>query len=621
MCGIVGILAQQQIQKTEISGMLQAVSHRGPDAQEIFVSENETAALGHARLSIIDLSSEASQPMTSADQRYSIIFNGEIYNFQSLRKEIEKSDPSFRFRTQSDTEVLLEGFVRWGAAICSRLEGMFAFAILDKQKNEMFLCRDRIGKKPLFYFHHNGHFIFASEIKALLKHPVVQENKSINKLALSIFLHLGYIPEPYTAFNSIRKFPAGHYAYVDANLKSEFKQYWSLRDFTKPSLKSDNTVNVKSKLTDLLYQAVEKRLISDVPLGAFLSGGTDSSLVVAIASKLKKDPLKTFTIGFREQTFDQSDYARKVAKKLNTDHHEFILREEDSVALLEDYLKHFDEPFADTSAIPTMLVSKLAKKAVSVALTGDGGDELFLGYGAYDWANRLATAWSNFIPETVIRSLRKFGSEKLKRGSYLFSKPDPELLRSHIFSQTQVLFSNEELARKLLLNSNGNNFFSYIDLPEKLSPSEQQAIFDLQYYLKDDLLVKVDRASMFYALECRCPLLDHHVIEFALSLDFRYKKKGLERKWILKEILRDYLPDELIYRPKWGFSIPLSRWMKHELSYLMDQYLSEDVIRNAGMVDYDFVKKLKTSFLSGEEFLYNRLWVLIVLHKWLCENT
>ena len=621
MCGIVGIVAQQTIHATEITDMLKAVGHRGPDAQKIFITENATAALGHARLSIIDLSSEASQPMTSADGRYCIVFNGEIYNFKSLRKELETQEPSFQFHTQSDTEVLLEGFKRWGPSICSKLEGMFAFVILDKQKNVIFLCRDRIGKKPLFYFHHDGHFIFASEIKALLKHPLVRKNKPLDNLALSTFLHLGYTPEPSTAFKTIRKFPAGHYAFVDQNLRLEFTQYWSLKDFIRPSFAGVSAEDAKSKLKSLLYEAVEKRLISDVPLGAFLSGGTDSSLVVAIASKLKKDSLKTFTIGFLEETFDQSKYARKVAKKLNTDHHEFILKEEESVGLLEDYLRHFDEPFADTSAIPTMLVSRLAKKEVSVALTGDGGDELFQGYGAYDWANRLGSGWSNLIPESVTHSLRKFGTERIKRSSYLFRKPGAELLRSHIFSQTQVLFTNEELSNRLLLNANGDTFFPYYDPPEDLNPAEKQAIFDLQYYLKDDLLVKIDRASMFYALECRCPLLDHHVVEFALSLDFHYKKKGFERKWILKEILKDYLPNELIYRPKWGFSIPLSRWMKNELLYLVEKYLSEDVIRNAGMVDYNFVKELKTSFFAGEEFLYNRLWALIVLHKWLCENT
>jgi asparagine synthase (glutamine-hydrolysing) len=620
MCGITGMLSSERVKEEDIARMSDCIAHRGPDAQGIFMSESGTAALGHRRLSIIDLSSAANQPMTSGSGRYVIVFNGEIYNFKQLRQELRESAPSLQLRTNSDTEVIVEGYALWGDGICSKLEGMFAFVIFDKSKDELFLCRDRIGKKPLFYFSNRSDFIFASEIKALLKHPLAGRNKTIDEYAVNTFLHLGYIPEPDTIFTKIKKFPAGCFARVRRNHFVQPVSYWSinsnLREFS--SLSDQDAID---QLEKLLFKAVEERLISDVPLGAFLSGGTDSSLVVAIASRIKSEPLKTFTIGFKENIFDQREYARKVAKHLSTVHQEYVLSETDSIELLERYINHFDEPFADTSAIPTMLVSKLAKEVVKVALTGDGGDELFLGYGAYDWALRLDNRWVNLFRSPLKTSMRMFGSERMRRLSFFLEETGENQLRSHIFSQSQYLFSQREIQRGTRKWSAFGKTFLYKDpKTDHLNAAEQQAIFDLKYYLKDDLLVKVDRASMLYGLECRSPLLDHRVIEFALTLPFHFKIRGGRRKWILKQLLKKYLPDEMIYRPKWGFSIPLSRWMRNELSYLMENYLSEKVVRELNWVDYAFVSNLKTSFLNGEEFLYNRLWVLIILHKWLSEN-
>jgi asparagine synthase (glutamine-hydrolysing) len=623
MCGIAGVIRRKSGSAQDIEPMIAQLRHRGPNAQSAWLSDDARVALGHTRLSVIDLSETANQPMVSQDGRYVIVFNGEIYNFKTIRREIETTHPQVKFKTTSDTEVILHAYALWGEQMMSRLGGMFALAIWDTQTKTMFLCRDRVGKKPLFYYHDDNYFIFASEIKSLLKHPVVNATKrEVDAGAIHQFLHLGYIAEPRTIFSSIKKFPAGFAGTVNAGLSMDTRAYWSIEEQLHPKAAA-NDAGVKQNLSTLLTEAVQQRLISDVPLGTFLSGGTDSSLITALASKNSTGALKTFSIGFAESKFDESVYARRVASHLGTDHHAYTLSEKEAVGILETYLKHFDEPFADTSAIPTMLVSKLAREEVTVALTGDGGDELFQGYGAYRWAERLDNPLVRIFQTPLAFGLRNFGDSRLKRISHLLEKVDPARIRSHIFSQEQYFFSDRELKTNLLRDPASYTSFTYQDphVPNvKLTAREQQAIFDLKFYLKDDLLVKVDRASMFHALECRCPLLDHKIVEFALNLPLSFKVRGNVHKWILKEILGDYLPADLIHRPKWGFSIPLGKWLKNELHYLIDDYLNKTSIEEAGLVRYDYVETLKDAFGKGESYLYNRLWTLIVIHKWLREN-
>jgi asparagine synthase (glutamine-hydrolysing) len=619
MCGIVGIMSQSPVSNVTITEMTDTLTNRGPDANRCYVNDGRNIAIGHTRLSIIDLAETAHQPMNSSDGELTIVFNGEIYNYRALKKELQALNPSYIFKTNSDTEVILCGYKHWGVAICGRLEGMFAFAIYDCKKEEFFLARDRMGKKPLYYYADTDHFVFASEIKALLKYPHVKANVDIDRNALGIFLHLGYIPQPLSAYKQIKKFPSGHYALVRPDFSIELQQYWNVLDHTK-NIKVDRAADAKAQLRSLLFDAVEKRLISDVPLGAFLSGGTDSSLITAIASQLKPH-LKTFTIGFEESRFDESPFAAQVAGHLETDHQEYILKEKDAISLLDQYIQYFDEPFADTSAIPTMLVSSLAKKEVTVALTGDGGDELFHGYGSYDWANRLDQPVIKIFQPLIAKLLLTFGNDRMKRASYVFKTVPYDQIRSHIFSQEQYLFSHWELADQLLCNPQ-DSFFSYCDVKTKsLNAATLQSLFDIQYYLKDDLLVKVDRASMFHGLECRSPLLDHNVVEFAMGLHSNLKRKNGERKWILKELLRDFIPDDLVFRPKKGFSVPLAKWMKNDLRDLVEKYLSKEMIGRYSFVRYNHVLALKNRFFGGENFLYNRLWVLIVLHKWLDENS
>ena len=619
MCGITGIISRE-IDLDILREMTDTLSRRGPDGQGFIINDERSVALGHTRLKVIDVSEEAAQPMSSLDGNLVMVFNGEIFGFRAIRDELKKIDASLRFRSHSDTEVILNAYQAWGEEFLNQLEGMFAFAIYEKQRHRVLLCRDRQGKKPLFYFSGPGMFIFASEIKSLLKHPAIGSGLKINKQALYNFLHLGYIPEPDTIYESIRKFPAGYYGFVKADGSLDLNEYWKIDDSLENS-RMWNEEDAISKVRETLTGSIQKRLISDVPLGLFLSGGTDSSLVAAIASEQSALPLKSFTIGFQDIRYDERVYAGKVARHLKTDHHEYILSESRAMEILENYLDYFDEPFADTSAIPTMLVSELARKDVTVALTGDGGDELFLGYGAYDWANRLENPLIHFLRPPLAWMLKNSGSSRLKRVAGLLDTVPDNRLRSHIFSQEQYFFSQEELRNRLMMDKEGYQAFTYYDPPHhRMNAAEKQALFDLKYYLKDDLLAKVDRASMYHSLECRSPYLDYRLIELAFSLPYSMKKRGNENKWILKQILKKYLPDELIYKPKWGFSIPLGKWLKKDLRFLIENYLNRECIESAGLSNYLYVDALKKSFFKGNDYLYHRLWVLIVLHKWMKEH-
>ena len=381
MCGINGyISSNKNFNQEELKKSLQRIRHRGPDNQNVWVKGK--VGLGHRRLSIIDLSDDANQPMTSNSERYVAVFNGEIYNFKQIAQKHK-----LNLKTSSDTEVILEAFEQQGVSFINELNGMFSLAVFDKETNKIFLFRDRMGIKPLFYYYDGENFAFASEIKALLEFNFIKNNIKLNKNSVSLFLQFGYIPEPETIFNNIKKFPSGNYA-IYHNNRLEITNYWSIESkITKNTISDISTA--KNKLNELLVESVKLRMISDVPLGTFLSGGIDSSLVTAVAQSISKKPIKTFSIGFAESKFNEAAYAAKVARYLNTDHHEFIVSEKDVLELIDNFFDIYDEPFADSSGFPTILVSKMAKKYVTVVLSGDGGDELFHGYGAYIWANRL----------------------------------------------------------------------------------------------------------------------------------------------------------------------------------------------------------------------------------------
>ena len=601
MCGITGYISQNT-NKQELENAVAEIKHRGPDAQALW-QENDIG-FGHARLSIIDLSQEANQPMLSHTGRFVMAYNGEVYNYQEIKNKYK-----IHTKTSSDSEVILELFAQKGASFVNELNGMFAIAIYDRQEKKLYLFRDRLGIKPLFYFFDGENFAFASEIKALFKYGFVK--KQINKNTIADFLHLGYIPEPYSFFEDIFKFPTGGKAII-VNKKIQLDSYWQPESrVEKTSI--DTFFDAKKKLQDLLFSSVEQRMIADVPLGTFLSGGIDSSLVTAVAQSLSGKPVKTFSIGFKESKFNESDYARKVAKYLKTDHHEFIVSEKEVLDLFDNFFDAYDEPFADSSGFPTMLVSKLAKQYVTVALSGDGGDELFHGYGMYNWANRLQNPAIKVFRKSIAFGLSKMDN-RYKRIANLFQCDDNQRIKSHIFSQEQYFFSQKEI-NNFLLQSPDFLFDEKISTKRKLSAAEEQALFDIKYYLKDDLLVKVDRASMQSALEVRVPLLDHRIVEFALNLNPALKIKTKEQKYLLKQVLYDFVPKKYFDRPKWGFSIPLEKWLQTDLKYLLDKYTEKELVERCNVFDFQEVDSLKKAYLNGQTYLYNRLWLIMVLHK------
>lgn len=611
MCGIAGYYSKQTaVPPQELRLMTNRLAHRGPDANGFFFNETNTVGLGHRRLSIIDLSKSANQPMISQNNRYVIVFNGEVYNFRDIAKQL-----NIHPRTSSDTEIILEAFAKLGTGCVQLFNGMFAIAVYDKKEDALYLMRDRLGVKPLYYSVNNETLVFASEIKALLQCNNVAQNATIDKNAAYTFLYAGYIPEPCTIYNNIKKFPAGSYAvFKHGNL--HITAYWKPEEKIKATVTED-FVSAKNSFKELLESSVRYRMISDVPFGTFLSGGIDSSIITAIAQKNSNKPVNTFSIGFKESKYNESEYAQKVSQYLGTKHHEFIVTEQDALEMIDRMLHAYDEPFADSSALPTMLVSKLARQHVTMTLSGDGGDELFMGYGFYNWAQRLHNSFWKIFRKPACALLSVMGN-RYKRAGMVFNYSSEARIKSHIFSQEQYFFSEEELNNMLLPEFSGEPLFEELvtGLKRKLSPVEQQALFDIRYYLKDDLLVKVDIASMQFSLETRTPFLDYRVVEFALNVSEKLKRNGNTAKYLLKEALYDYIPKTYFDRPKWGFAIPLKSWLKNELAYLIRDYLNEDVVTKCGIVKYTTVKQLINRFNKGEDYLYNRLWALVLIHRW-----
>ena len=623
MCGIAGYISLTgAVTDSMLRQAATALQHRGPNAEGFYFSTDKSVGLAHRRLSILDLSAAANQPMFSADGRYCIVFNGEVYNFKELKLLLK--DQGNSLKTNSDTEVIIELFSQLGTASFCKLNGMFVFAIYDLQKKIVTLCRDHAGIKPLFYYQDEHSIVFASELKAIKKMvslPLVVEPK-----AIPYFLHLGFIPQPLTIYKNTFKFPAAHYVQIDTSRQLQTGvgtnaiAFWKLEDTITATTFSDE-VAAKKELKSLLQDAVEKQLISDVPIGTFLSGGVDSSLVTAIASSITgHKKINSFSIAIDDGKYNEAKYARAVANHLQTNHHEFTVKENEILQLVDKLIPTYDEPFADSSAFPTMMVSRLAKQKVTVALSGDGGDELFHGYGMYQWAKRLSNPLMPLIKKPVY-GISKWMGNKYQRAGNLFDYNSEAHLRTHIFSQEQYYFKENELPA--LLIHPVFNFDAINTLPvttRKLSSVEQQSLWDFNHYLKDDLLVKVDRASMEYALESRVPLLDYRLVEFAYNLDEGLKIHNGTMKYLLKEVLYDYVPKEIFDRPKWGFSIPLVKWLKTDLKYLLDKYTSVEMIQQYNIVNVEVVQKMKAQYLNGTDYLFNRLWLIIILHWWLAEN-
>lgn len=636
MCGISGFLLGPA---TSIKGDLQAIvrdmgsaiAHRGFDMHGDWVDRETGVALTHQRLSIIDLSMAGHQPMVSSCGRFVLTYNGEIYNAPSLRDDLRKIGREFR--GQSDTEVLVEGIAAWGLQeTVERAVGMFAFAVWDRQQRRLSLVRDRMGIKPLFYAHWDGAVLFGSELKALYRFPGFAPE--IDKTGVASFLRYGYVPAPQSIFRQVSKLEPGTITVVTPGGEQTTQRYWSLTDVVRTA-RSAPVISTLSEATEviepLLTEAVRCRMLSDVPIGTFLSGGIDSSLVTALMQSVSNRPVRSFSIGFTDDAFDEAPHARAVADVLGTDHTELYVQPEDALEIVPRMLTVFDEPFADSSQIPTFLLSELTRSHVTVALSGDGGDELFAGYNRYLWSASIDRT-RRYIP----RPFRQLGANMVTRISTdtldrIFGRALSGITgqatgyRMHKFAQLLTSSSGDEVYRTLV-----SQWFDLAPDSWEVTPDayteversglslheERMQFLDLLTYLPDDILAKVDRTSMAHALEVRVPLLDHRVVEAAWTLGPEAKLKGREGKQVLRAILDRYVPREIVDRPKMGFGVPLARWLRYELRDWANDILGQADWENDFGLDGSVVRKAWAQHLAGEGNWAYRLWVLIMLAGW-----
>ena len=632
MCGIFGKIGSVELTKVEdcVLSMGRKLFHRGPDDHGIYkdsFGNDQMIGLGHHRLRIIDLSENARQPMCNEDGSVWIVFNGEIYNFKPLRQELIQK--GHRFRSKSDTEVILHLYEEEGLQSIERLAGMFAFALWDSRKERLWLCRDRLGIKPLVYFRDGKSLSFASEIKAILADPTI--DREIDFEALGLYLRLNYIPAPWTIFKNIQKVMPGQFLVFEGG-KLEKCKYWKLPNTDRKIDESKSLNSIKTELFRLGRQAVDRRLIADVPLGAFLSGGIDSSIVVGLMDGLMDRPVKTFSIGYKDLPFyDETDYAKEVAAFHRTDHREFRLSYQDVLDAIPEVLDDFDEPFADSSAIPTYIVSRETRREVTVALSGDGADELFAGYRKY--SGEYWYRYYSFLPKHFRESVLKrfFGGLPRSRSRKIFEylrRADKFVQGAHDSQAERVWAWREifpgDLALDLLVPDLWEN--TRMDKARELTAAGLEGFFsdpvnrmlqlDVSGSLPDDMLNKVDRMSMRHALEVRVPFLDHELVEFAFTIPGGLKLHRGKRKYILIETFKDLLPPKIRKRPKWGFEVPISAWLKKELKPYVDRYLSGQQIRRQGIFNPEAVKNLVGIHLSGKQELGWQLWNLIVFGHW-----
>jgi asparagine synthase (glutamine-hydrolysing) len=627
MCGIAGFLGARaavlQEAESRLWAMIATLRHRGPDDEGVWTDGR--AGLAHARLSIIDLSPAGHQPMASADQTVWITYNGEIYNFAEIRRELQAG--GYRFRSRSDTEVIVNGWHAWGPKVFSRLRGMFALAIWDRRSQQLILARDRLGKKPLYYAATGTPFLFGSEIKALLAWPGVPRIADLS--AIDRYLTLGYVPAPDTAFAGVRKLPAAHYLVIETRAdgsiaEPELVRYWRLPE-PRAARRRQRTSDLQDELVAQLEEAVRLRLISDVPLGAFLSGGIDSSAVVAMMARAGCGRVKTFSIGFSAKGYDETRYARMVAERYATDHKEFVV-EPDAVAILPRLVWHYGEPFADPSAVPTYYVAELARREVTVALNGDGGDECFLGYSRYKAMRYLSRldrmpGWSQVELDRLLALAPRAVQRRLKipRIRGVLSAPKERPGRRYAF--TVVSFTDEDKQHCYLGAMQDHLRRSTLDLLEPYFEQADSLVAganraDIHTYLPDDLMVKIDVASMAHGLEARSPLLDHVLMEWASGIPDQVKMAHGVTKALFKSAMEPYLPAELLYRRKMGFSCPVDQWFRNELKQLAYDTLLSRSAQERGLFRPDYVLRLLDEHCNLARDHHTRLWGLLMLELW-----
>jgi asparagine synthase (glutamine-hydrolysing) len=642
MCGFTGFLQRSAIVSAEampdtVTRMADAIRYRGPDDSGAWTDAAAGIALGHRRLSIIDLSPEGHQPMVSSSGRYVIAFNGEIYNFERLRLELD----GFRWRGHSDTEVMLAAFERWGVAgALERFNGMFSFALWDTIGRVLHLARDRMGEKPLYYGWIGDTFLFGSELKAMRAHP--RWRAEIDRNALSSYLRHNYVPAPYSIYQGIAKLPAAHYMTVSADRREpQPEPYWSLRHAAEAGAGAPLAMGDREavdELDALLRDAVRIRTVADVPVGVFLSGGIDSSTVVALMQAQSERPVKSFSIGFDEEAYNEARHAKAVAAHLGTDHTELYVTPDQAMAVIPTLPHIYDEPFADSSQIPTILVSQLARRDVTVTLSGDGGDELFCGYVRYFWGRRIwnkigrvpsglrslagralttlsPQSWNTLmggVNRLVPSRLGEVTGDRVHKLAEVLSVPSADVLYHGLISHWPQPDSIVRGAREPATAITDPSQWAALD-----DFTSRMMYLDAVTYLPDDILVKVDRASMSVSLEARVPLLDHRVVEYAWRVPLSMKIRDDQGKWLLRQVLYRYVPRELVERPKMGFGVPIDSWLRGPLRGWAEDLLSERRLREGGHFDPAPIREKWAEHLSGVRNWQYWLWDVLMFQAWL----
>jgi len=610
MCGICGVWNKtgENVDRNALLRMNDMLQCRGPDGAGTEV--DGSAGLGHRRLSILDLSDRGRQPMVDTESGSMITYNGEVYNCNELRKELQNRGE--RFRSATDTEVVLKAYRIWGERCVEKFNGMFAFAIWDKPRHRLYLARDRLGIKPLYYHLHESFVVFSSRLLPLLCDSRVE--KEVDREALALFFEMGYVPSPWAMIKNVKKLEQGHYLIIEEN-RERNECYWDLNK-TPSYLQKTSPQEQVEILGSLILDSVKRRMLSDVPLGCFLSGGIDSSTTTAAMAALSSKPIQTFCVGYQETAYDESKYARQIAKLLNTEHHEMIMESKTLIGLLEQYVNYYDEPFGDYSSLPTMIVSRFAREKVTVCLSGDGGDELFAGYPPYH--RMMWIKWVYRLPESVriqvARVLKRTGKHQLTllgyaleqnsmAGAFTFMRSMGKDITTHLVQQKSPI-SIFGLFEHEMKKYGSNNIIDSI------------CAIDIKNYLCDDILQKVDCASMGFGLEARVPLLDHTIVEFARALPLNLKWKDGVDKWILRKVLSRYVPEKLFRRPKHGFSVPLQHWFRNELRTMVMDELSAKRLKGNAYVHTKEVGRIVDAHMQGTRNTHPAIWMLINFFRW-----
>ncbi|CAC9602401.1 Asparagine synthetase [glutamine-hydrolyzing] (EC 6.3.5.4) [uncultured Gammaproteobacteria bacterium] len=626
MCGIVGFINLSKKLNT-VHDMLEIQSYRGPDDSGIYFDKSTGVHFGHNRLAIQDLSSYGHQPFISECEKYIIVFNGEVYNFKAIKIELEEL--GYSFISLSDTEVILYSYKEWGLKCIEKFIGMFAFSILDKVGNKLILARDRAGVKPLYYYSNEKEFLFSSEIKSFHKHPNFE--KELNKEVLPYYFQFGYIPAPHSIFKNCYKLEAGNY--LEFNLKnSKFKitKYWDVNEFYEKEPINKSVEDILKDLESILEDAIDLRMVSDVPVGVFLSGGYDSSLVASILAKKQGKKINTFTIGFKDEKYNEAQHAKLIASYLGTNHTEYYMEDDEMLDLVGKLPFYYDEPFGDSSALPTMIVSKMAKEKVTVALSADGGDEAFCGYSKYFFLNNVTDIFSskikkqilktslNIMSENIVENINNILPKNLKQTNIQdkfnkFKRAVNSDSPEEMFQNSSSYVDKNDVDKILNIKLN-ENIYSLFENKSNLSFLNYMMSVDYKAFMNDDILTKVDRATMSVSLEGREPLLDHRIIEYLARVPESIKYKDKQGKYLLRQILYKYLPKEMVDKPKSGFQIPLNEWLRGDLRPSVDMYLAEDRL-DKNIFNIEEITNIKNNFLSGVD-TGTTIWFILMYQMW-----